>query len=76
MADTPLITSRQNRRIVEVRKLAEHKNRQRSGCFLVEGVKLLAMGFAGRCVTISVLLSETGRAGCNPHRARSASRRG
>ncbi|MCB0242416.1 MAG: RNA methyltransferase [Anaerolineae bacterium] len=44
MADTPLITSRQNRRIVEVRKLAERKNRQRSGRFLVEGVKLLAMG--------------------------------
>ncbi len=44
MSDTPLITSRQNRRIVETRKLSERKHRQRSGRFLVEGVKLLEMG--------------------------------
>jgi len=35
------ITSRQNRRIVEARKLAEKKQRQQQGRFLVEGVKLL-----------------------------------
>ncbi len=35
------ITSRQNRRIVEARKLAEKKHRQQQGRFLVEGVKLL-----------------------------------
>lgn len=44
MPDTALITSRQNRRIVETRKLSERKHRQRSGRFLVEGVKLLEMG--------------------------------
>ena len=44
MSDTPLITSRQNRRIVEARKLGERKHRHRSGRFLVEGVKLLEMG--------------------------------
>lgn len=44
MSDTPLITSRQNRWIVEARKLSERKHRQRSGRFLVEGVKLLEMG--------------------------------
>ncbi|MEZ4767637.1 MAG: RNA methyltransferase [Caldilineales bacterium] len=43
MLETPVITSRQNRRIVEARKLAERKHRQRSGRFLVEGVKLLEM---------------------------------
>lgn len=43
MSETPLITSRQNRRIVEARKLSQRKQRQRSGCFLVEGVKLLEM---------------------------------
>lgn len=41
-----MITSRQNRRIVEARKLSERKQRQRSGRFLVEGVKLLDMGLA------------------------------
>lgn len=35
------ITSRQNRRIVEARKLDEKKYRQQQGRFLVEGVKLL-----------------------------------
>ena len=44
MSDIPLITSRQNRRIVETRQLSERKHRQRSGRFLVEGVKLLEMG--------------------------------
>lgn len=44
MPETLLITSRQNRRIVETRKLVERKHRQRSGRFLVEGVKLLEMG--------------------------------
>ena len=43
MPETPLITSRRNHRIVEARKLSERKHRQRSGCFLVEGVKLLEM---------------------------------
>jgi TrmH family RNA methyltransferase len=37
------ITSRQNRRIVEARKLAEKKHRQQQGRFLVEGAKLLEM---------------------------------
>ena len=46
MSDIPLITSRQNRRILETRKLSERKHRQRSGRFLVEGVKLLELGLA------------------------------
>lgn len=37
------ITSRQNRRIVEARKLAERKHREQQGRFLVEGVRLLEM---------------------------------
>ena len=43
MPETPRITSRRNHHIVEARKLSERKHRQRSGCFLVEGVKLLEM---------------------------------
>ena len=41
MNNLHVITSRQNRRIVEARKLAEKKHRQQQGRFLVEGVKLL-----------------------------------
>jgi TrmH family RNA methyltransferase len=39
----PVITSRQNSRIIAARKLSERKHRQREDRFLVEGVKLLAM---------------------------------
>lgn len=38
-----MITSRQNQRIVEVRKLVERKHRLQQGRFLVEGIKLLEM---------------------------------
>ncbi len=38
-----VITSRRNLRIVEARKLAQRKQRQRQGRFLVEGLKLLQM---------------------------------
>lgn len=43
MTDQPLITSRQNPRIVAARKLADRKHRRRQGCFLVEGLAMLAM---------------------------------
>jgi TrmH family RNA methyltransferase len=43
MNNAPLITSRQNPRIVETRKLVERKERRLQGCFLVEGIKLLEM---------------------------------
>ncbi len=43
MNDLTPITSRQNRRIVEARKLAEKKHRQQQGRFMVEGIKLLEM---------------------------------
>lgn len=38
-----MITSRQNLRILEARKLAERKERRQQGRFLVEGIKLLEM---------------------------------
>ena len=41
MTDLPLITSRQNPRIVAARQLATRKGRTEQGCFLVEGIKLL-----------------------------------
>lgn len=40
----PLITSRRNPRVVDARKLAARKHRQRQGRFLVEGLQLLRMG--------------------------------
>lgn len=43
MTDAPLISSRQNPRIVAARQLSERKHRQQQGQFLVEGVKLLQM---------------------------------
>ncbi|MER2597909.1 MAG: RNA methyltransferase [Caldilineales bacterium] len=41
MIDLPVITSRQNPRIVAARQLVTRKGREAQGCFLVEGVKLL-----------------------------------
>jgi len=43
-----MITSRHNRRIVELRKLDARKHRQRQGRFLVEGLPILEMALAGR----------------------------
>ncbi len=43
MTDPPLITSRQNPRIVAARQLSERKHRRQQGRFLVEGQALLAM---------------------------------
>lgn len=43
MRATPTITSRRNPRIVEARKLAQRKHRERQGRFLVEGVLLLEL---------------------------------
>jgi TrmH family RNA methyltransferase len=43
MPEQILITSRQNPRIVEARRLAERKHRRQQGRFLVEGVKLLEL---------------------------------
>lgn len=43
MPEQILITSRQNPRVVEARRLTERKHRQQQGRFLVEGVKLLEL---------------------------------
>lgn len=45
-----IITSLRNRRVVEARKLLQHRHRQRQGAFLVEGLQLLHMALdAGAC---------------------------
>lgn len=51
-----MITSRQNRRIVEARRLAERKHRQQAGRFLVEGVKLLEMAAQAAAAPVEVFL--------------------
>ena len=54
MPETPVITSRQNHRIVAARQLSERKHRGRSGCFLVEGVKLLEMALQAGATPVEV----------------------
>lgn len=49
---TPTITSTRNRRIVEVRKLAQRKHRERQGRFAVEGLQLLHMALDAGCSPI------------------------
>ena len=50
MLDDKIITSAQNRRIIELRKLDQRKHRERQGRFLVEGLHILHMALAtGRC---------------------------
>ncbi len=43
VSETTVITSTRNRRVVEARKLAQRKHRQRQGRFLVEGLQILHM---------------------------------
>jgi TrmH family RNA methyltransferase len=60
MPEPTLITSRQNPRIVEARRLAERKHRRQQGRFLVEGVKLLelALRAGARPQTVFVCYQE------------------
>ena len=44
--ETATITSTRNPRIVEARKLAQRKHRERQGRFLVEGLQLIGMALA------------------------------
>ncbi len=53
-----VITSTRNRRIVEARKLAQRKHRQRQGRFLVEGLQLLHMALDAGARPIEVFYCE------------------
>jgi TrmH family RNA methyltransferase len=55
------ITSRHNRRIVEVRKLHQRKHRKRQGRFLVEGSQLLQMALDAGIQPVEIFFCENQR---------------
>ena len=58
-----MITSLQNRRIVEARKLSQRKHRQRHGRFLVEGLQILHMALDAGARAVEVFFCESQFAG-------------
>jgi TrmH family RNA methyltransferase len=60
---TNIITSSRNWRIVEVRKLRQHKHRQRQGRFYVEGFQLLPTALDSGAKPIEVFYCEENGAG-------------
>jgi TrmH family RNA methyltransferase len=57
-ADTGIITSTGNRRIVDARKLRERKYREREGRFLLEGLQLLHMALDAGARPVEVFYCE------------------
>ena len=64
--EAAIITSLRNRRVVEARKLTQHKHRQRQGAFLVEGLQLLHMALDAGARPIEVFYCERQLAGTEP----------
>lgn len=70
MAQTgEIITSRQNRTVIEVGKLTDRKAREMSGQFRFDGIKLLREAVRNRVVLPLILLAES-RAGAVEHALR------
>ena len=63
MATTMIITSTRNPRVVEARKLTQHRPRQRRRAFLVEGLQLLGMALDAGARPIQVFYCESQFAG-------------
>jgi TrmH family RNA methyltransferase len=59
MTPIPTITSTQNRRIVEARKLAQRKHREDQGRFLVDGLQLLHMALDAGIQPVEVFYTES-----------------
>lgn len=57
--DIPLITSAQNRRIVEARKLDQRKHRRSQGRFVVDGLQLLHMALDAGLAPVEVFFCES-----------------
>jgi TrmH family RNA methyltransferase len=59
MSQIPTITSTQNRRIVEARKLTQRKHRESQGRFLVDGLQLLHMALDAGTQPVEVFYTES-----------------
>ena len=57
--DTQPITSRHNRRVIEARKLEQHKHRVRQGRFRVEGLQLLHMALSSGARPVEVFYCQS-----------------
>ena len=59
MQNTEVVTSRQNRTVVEVGKLSDRKARDESGCFRFDGIKLMLEAVQNRLSMPVILLRQS-----------------